>query len=47
MPVSNRHSLTTIGNLYDVLCILFSIANTELRAAKARLKKDRPRPPEP
>ena len=42
MPVSNRHSLTTIGNLYDVLAILFSIANTELRVTKARLKKERP-----
>ena len=42
MPVSNRHSLTTIGNLYDVLGILFSIAKTELRATRARLKKERP-----
>ena len=42
MPVTNRHSLTTIGNLYDVLGILFSNAATELRATKTRLKSDRP-----
>ena len=42
MPVSNRHSLTTIGNLYDVLGILFSIAKTDLIAPKAQLKKERP-----
>ena len=42
MPVSNRHSLTTIGNLYDVLGILFSSARTELRATKAQLKRERP-----
>ena len=42
MPPSNRNSLTTIGNLYDVLGILFSITNTDLRMTKARLKKERP-----
>ena len=42
MPPSNRHSLTTIGNLYDVLGILFSTARTELRATKAHLKRERP-----
>ena len=31
MPVTNFMSLTTIGNLYDVLAILFSGAQTELR----------------
>ena len=42
MPSSNRSSLTTIGNLYDVLGILFSTARTELRSTKATLKKERP-----
>ena len=42
MPLSNRNSLTTIGNLYDVLGILFSTARTELRSTKAKLKKERP-----
>ena len=42
MPPSNRSSLTTIGNLYDVLGILFSIARTDLQSTKAKLKKERP-----
>lgn len=42
MPRSNRHSLTTIGNLYDVLGVLFSTARTELRATKTKLKRERP-----
>ena len=42
MPVSNKHSLTTIGNLYDVLGILFSNARTDIKRTKAKLKKDRP-----
>ena len=46
MPPSNRNSLTTIGNLYDVLGILFSNANTNLRMTKARLKRERPSEPE-
>ena len=42
MPVSNKHSLTTIGNLYDVLGILFSRASTDIKKTKGELKKDRP-----
>ena len=42
MPPSNRKSLTTIGNLYDVLGVLFSRAKTDMRRTKARLKKERP-----
>ena len=42
MPPTNRTSLTTIGNLYDILGILFSTARTELRSTKATLKKERP-----
>ena len=39
MPPSNKHSLTTIGNLYDVLGILFSSAKTDVRKTKAELKR--------
>lgn len=42
MPPSNKKSLTTIGNLYDVLGVLFSKAKTDMRRAKAILKKERP-----
>ena len=46
MPVSNTKSLTTIGNLYDVLGILFSNAKTEIKMSKTKLKKERPTDPE-
>jgi DNA sulfur modification protein DndB len=42
MPKKNVTSITTIGNLYDVLGILFTSANTELRKSKADLQKIRP-----
>lgn len=42
MPVSNTHSLTTIGNLYDVLGILFSQAGTRLRKNRQDLQRVRP-----
>lgn len=42
MPVNNTVSLTTIGNLYDVLAILFSFAQTELRKPKSELQRARP-----
>jgi len=42
MPVSNTVSLTTIGNLYDVLTILFSNAHTNLRRGKNELQRVRP-----
>ena len=42
MPVGNTISLTTMANLYDVLQILFSKANTELKKSKAELIKARP-----
>ncbi len=42
MPVTNRTSLTTIGNLYDVLTILFTAARSELKKGKPDLQKVRP-----
>ena len=42
MPTTNTTSLTTIGLLYDVLAILFSKHDFELRASKAKLKRIRP-----
>lgn len=42
MPVSNTTSLTTIGNLYDVLTILFTNAQTGLRARRPDLQRIRP-----
>ena len=42
MPASNKTSLTTIRNLYDVLGILFSRAKTDIRKGKPTLKKERP-----
>jgi DNA sulfur modification protein DndB len=42
MPTANLVALTTIGNLYDVLTILFTTANTDLKAPKASLQKMRP-----
>lgn len=42
MPTANNTSLTTIGNLYDVLTILFTSANFELKKRKADLQRVRP-----
>lgn len=42
MPVANTKSLTTIGNLYDVLTTLFTRIDTELKAEKAELQRARP-----
>ncbi len=42
MPASNEESLTTIGNLYDVLGILFTIAHTTMRKRKSDLQRIRP-----
>lgn len=42
MPVRNTTSLTTIGNLYDVLTILFTNAQSELRKQKSDLQRIRP-----
>ena len=42
MPVTNNISLTTIGNLYDLLQILFTTAKTELKRSKRDLQQIRP-----
>ena len=42
MPVTNTTSLTTIGNLYDVLTILFTTAASSLRKRKPDLQNVRP-----
>ena len=42
MPVKNTTSLTTIGNLYDVLSILFTDAKSELKKKKTDLQRVRP-----
>ena len=42
MPVSNTTSLTTIGNLYDVLTILFTNARSSLQARRPDLQRIRP-----
>lgn len=42
MPVANTTSLTTIGNLYDVLTILFTNAQSDLKKPKADLQRVRP-----
>ena len=42
MPVTNKTSLTTIGNLYDVLTILFTNSTFALKKPKADLKNFRP-----
>ena len=42
MPVNNRESLTTIGNLYEVLTVLFTKAQWELKKRKADLQRIRP-----
>ena len=42
LPASNTVSLTTIGNLYDILAIFFCRANTPLRKRKSDLRTVRP-----
>ena len=42
MPTANSTSLTTIGNLYDVLTILFTDARSSLQARKPDLQRVRP-----
>jgi DNA sulfur modification protein DndB len=42
MPTANTSSLTTIGNLYDVLTILFTAAHTDLKKTKSDLQRVRP-----
>ena len=42
MPVGNMVSLTTIGNLYDILTILFTNAHSDLRKTKTDLQRVRP-----
>ena len=42
MPVANMTSLTTIGNLYDLLTILFTAAKSPLRSMKSKLQRVRP-----
>ena len=41
MPVTNTTSLTTIGNLYDVLTILFTTGHSKLRKSKPDLQRFR------
>jgi DNA sulfur modification protein DndB len=42
MPVANMTSLTTIGNLYDVLTILFTKSDLEYKKRKGELQRGRP-----
>ncbi len=42
MPSTNLESITTIGNLYDILAILFSEAESSLKKKKADLQRSRP-----
>lgn len=42
IPSTNTKSLTTIGNLYDVLTLLFTKANTDVRSPNDKLKSIRP-----
>ena len=42
VPPTNRECLTTIGNLYDILTILFTQANFPLRKQKRTLQRSRP-----
>lgn len=42
MPVANETSLTTIGNLYDVLTTLFTNAQSDLKKPKSDLQRVRP-----
>ena len=42
MPSTNLESITTIGNLYDILAILFSEAESSLKKKKVDLQRSRP-----
>ncbi len=42
MPVGDLTSLTTIGNLYDVLTILFTNTSSDLKTSKLSLQQVRP-----
>lgn len=42
MPKTNTQSLTTIGNLYDILAIFFTGSNHDLKKAKSELQRARP-----
>lgn len=42
MPVTNTTSLTTIGNLYDVITVMFTSARSKLQAKKSELQRVRP-----
>ena len=42
IPSNNLECLTTIGNLYDILTILFTQANSDLRKPKHNLQRFRP-----
>ena len=42
MPQNNTKSLTTIGNLYDILTIFFTKSNHGLKKTKAELQRVRP-----
>lgn len=42
MPVKNTTALTTIGNLYDILSILFTSSQWNLKNQKAMLLRSRP-----
>lgn len=42
MPVRNQKSLTTIGNLYDVLTIVFTSIQSDIKKPKYELRKKRP-----
>lgn len=42
MPTANTTSLTTIANLYDILTILFTNAQSDLKEQKADLQRVRP-----
>ena len=42
MPVQNTSSLTTIGNLYDVLTMLFADVQSDLKKEKTKLQRVRP-----
>jgi DNA sulfur modification protein DndB len=42
LPVSNAESLTTIGNLYDLLGILYTVCPGDLRKSKPELQRIRP-----
>lgn len=42
VPVKNKTSLTTVGNLYDLLTILFTSSEFELKDKKPNLQRIRP-----